>query len=164
MDYGFQDYVSLQDYAAWRRAVGLPDYEPIDADALGLDPVVSHWFGGRDPGPLYGAQTHWQADRVIDLIERYQREGQPWHVRLDFEEPHLPCFPTDRFALLYPAETLEPWGSFADTFANKPYIQEQQLWTWGIAHLDWAAWSQYLSRYLAVVSQIDDAVGVCLGR
>ena len=163
LDYGFQDYVSLQDYAAWRRAVGLPDYEPIDADALGLDPVVSHWFGGRDPGPLDGARTHWQADRVIDLIERYQREGQPWHVRLDFEEPHLPCFPTDRFALLYPAETLEPWGSFADTFANKPYIQEQQIWTWGIAHLDWAAWSQYLSRYLAVVSQIDDAVGRVLG-
>lgn len=159
LDYGFRDYVSLEDYSRWREAEGLPAYEPIDAEALGLDAVAARWFGGRDPAPLEAARTHWQVDRAIQLIESYQNAGQPWHVRLDFEEPHLPCYPTDRFSTMYSPEALDPWGSFGETFEHKPYIQEQQLWTWGIAHLDWAAWSQYLARYLAVVSQIDDAVG-----
>ncbi|MHB1318344.1 MAG: sulfatase/phosphatase domain-containing protein, partial [Anaerolineae bacterium] len=159
LDCGFRDYVSLEDYTRWRSGQRLPAYEPIDAQALGLDAVASRWFGGRDPVPVEAARTHWQADQAIAQIERYQATGQPWHVRLDFEEPHLPCFPTDRFAEMYSPDSLEPWGSIGETFRNKPYIQEQQLWTWGIAHLDWQAWSQYLARYLAVVSQIDDAVG-----
>ncbi len=150
--YGFGDWINAHDYAAWRQAQALPDYE---RDAF-------RWFGGLDPVPVEKTRTHWYAQRAIDLIERYQREGRPWHVRLDFDEPHLPCLPARPFADMYPPGDIPPWGSFAERFHNKPYIQRQQLASWGIEHLGWAEWSVFVSRYLAMVSQLDDAVGQVL--
>lgn len=152
LHYGFGDWINAQGYAAWRQAQALPDYE---RDA-------NHWFGGLDPVPVEKARTHWYAQRAIELIERYQREGRPWHIRLDFEEPHLPCLPAQPFADMYPPHTIPPWGSFAERFVDKPYIQRQQLASWGIEHLGWAEWSVFVSRYLAMVSQLDDAIGQVL--
>jgi arylsulfatase A-like enzyme len=165
LDYGFHDYVSVQDYGTWRRAEGLPAYEPVGAAVLGPAGgadgagVAARWFGGRDPVPVEQARTHWHAERAIDLIGRYAREGQPWHLRLDFDEPHLPCYATDTFLACVDPHEVAPWGSFGEDFGRKPYIQEQQLHTWGIAHLGWDSWAQYVARYLAVIAQVDDAIG-----
>jgi arylsulfatase A-like enzyme len=92
-------------------------------------------------------------------MRSYQQGSHPWHIRLDFEEPHLPCFPAGRFADLYSPERIPPWGSFEERFANKPYIQRQQLVTWGLEELTWREWSPFVSRYLGMVSQIDEAIG-----
>ncbi|MHB1296534.1 MAG: sulfatase-like hydrolase/transferase [Anaerolineae bacterium] len=149
LDYGYDDFIPPSAYTAWRRAQGLPgvayDGEP--------------WFGGVDPVPVEQAAPHWQVAQGVRLIETYQRQGRPWHVALNFDGPHLPCTPSGRFAEMYDAKDMPEWGSFRDTFQNKPYIQRQQLVSWGIEHLGWEVWSHYLARYLGMVSQIDDAVG-----
>ena len=163
LDFGFDDYVSTQDYATWRAGQGLPAYEPLDAGALGLDTLTSRWFGGRDPAPVEQSRTHWHADQAINLMHEYARQGQPWHIRLDFEEPHLPCYPAERFADLVDPDVIPPWGSFAETFRHKPYIQHQQLLTWGIQDLTWDVWGQYVAHYLGMVAQMDDAIGRVLG-
>ena len=159
-EYGFREWANAKDYAAWREGRGLGALQP-DSERMEMlrDKPVTRWFGGVDPAPVEQSRTHWYAERAIEMIRRYSEEGKPWHVRLDFEEPHLPCYPAGRYAEMYPPGDIPPWGSFSETFAGKPYIQRQQLVSWGIEGLTWREWSVYLSRYLGMLSQIDDAVG-----
>jgi len=160
LEFGFRETRDARDYAAWRKAQSLPDPRPDDLTRSALsDKPVARWFGGVDPAPVEQTRTHWYADQVIDMIHRYHADGQPWHIRLDLEEPHLPCYPAEPFASMYPPETIPPWGNFDETFAGKPYIQRQQLASWGIEDLTWREWSVFLSHYLGMISQIDDAVG-----
>ncbi len=159
-EFGFQDVVTAKDYAVWRKGRGLPDPRPDDiALSILKDKPVARWFGGVDPVVVEQSRPYWYADQTIALMRRYHAEGRPWHLRLDFEEPHLPCFPAIPFAEMYPPESIPPWGSFVETFAGKPYIQRQQLASWGTEELTWREWSVYLSHYLGMVSQIDAAVG-----
>ncbi len=148
-EFGFDAWWDASDYAAWRREQGLPDYE---RDSM-------PWFGGRDPAPVEQSKTHWYAEQAIALLRRYHAEGRPWHIRLDFDEPHLPCYPAGRYATMVAPESIPPWGSFEEHFVGKPYIQRQQLVTWGLENLTWREWSLFLARYLGIVGQIDDAVG-----
>ena len=152
LEFGYQEFVSVADYADWRRTQNLPD--PVTATGA--------WLGGHDPVPTSYSRTHWHAQQSIELIERFANTGTPWHVRLDFEEPHLPCYPTARFAALYDPAHIAPWANFGDEFANKPYIQKQMKRTWGIDTMTWDDWAPVVARYLAMVSQVDDAVGTVL--
>lgn len=120
------------------------------------------YFGERDPLPLEDTATHFIARQAIDRIQALSVQGVPWHVRLDFSAPHLPCRPADRFADLYRAQDMPPWGSFAETFANKPYIQRQQLYSWGIEDFTWEDFAPVVARYFGMISQLDDAVGQVL--
>src|SRR5690606_23208510 len=92
------------------------------------------WLGEVDPVPLEHTRTHWLADQAISLIEQYAGSDQPWHLRLDLPEPHLPCQPHQQFLDLYAEREIPQWRSFRDTFLNKPYIQKQQLLNWGLEH------------------------------
>ncbi|MCU6709127.1 sulfatase-like hydrolase/transferase [Paenibacillus sp. J5C_2022] len=146
--YGYDDYVSLQDYQQFRQAnYGPPAYN-------------NGFFGETDPVPIDDARTHWMADQAISLIERYECEHSgPWHVRLDFDEPHLPCRPSEPFASWYKPDEVPRWDSFNERFENKPYIQKQQLLNWQVEHYEWSDWSPTVARYYAAISQMDDAVG-----
>lgn len=146
-DFGYESYVSEQDYAAW-RAENHPD-------AL----CAFDWFGSVDPVPVPASHTHWLAQKAQEQIRRYARQSSPWHVRLDLSEPHLPCQPCAEFAKMYDPAALRAWPSFSDDFEGKPYIQKQNIYTWGNENRTWKDWSQYVARYFAVVSQVDDAVG-----
>jgi arylsulfatase A-like enzyme len=75
------------------------------------------------------------------------------------QEPHPPYRPAQAFDEKYSAEDIPRWGSFDDMFAGKPYIQKQQLLSWGIEHYGWNEWVPIVARYYAVISQMDDAIG-----
>ncbi|MGI6705525.1 MAG: sulfatase-like hydrolase/transferase [Clostridia bacterium] len=145
--YGFDDHVGDSDYNAFRKAK-YPDVQ-----------YVNGYFGEKDPIPLEDARTHWLAKQAIELIEKYEEEGVPWLMSIDFPEPHLPCRPAGKFAEMYKPEEIPPWGSFADTFEGKPYIQKQQLYSWKIENFSWEDWAPIVARYYGVVSQVDDAIG-----
>ncbi|MBO9610287.1 MAG: sulfatase-like hydrolase/transferase [Paenibacillaceae bacterium] len=149
--YGYDEYVSLQDYKAYRDGrYGVTEYR-------------HGFFGDTDPVPIQDSRTHWMARRTIDLLERYGRNRSvPWHVRLDFDEPHLPCRPSEPFASRYDPADVPPWDNFADSFANKPYIQRQQLLNWGVERYEWSDWAPTVARYYALISQMDDAIGTIL--
>lgn len=162
--FGFHDYVPLTAYDAWRRESGLPEYQPtLDQQVASVvHPSVHKFFGGRDPVPLAQTRTHWLAQRAIDMAKRYARGDQPWHIRLNFKEPHLPCYPAEPFFGRYDPADIPPWGSFAEEFADKPYIQQQQLESWRIGNLTWSEMSHFVARYLGMISQVDDAIGLLL--
>jgi arylsulfatase A-like enzyme len=147
-DFGYDSWIPLEDYDAW-RAQQHPD-QPISAD----------WFGGIDPVPTQDSRTHWMADRAAEFIREAAADAQqPWHLRLDFLEPHLPCQPTQEFASRYPAESVPEWRDFRDELENKPYIQRQQLLNWEVEDYDWEDWAPVVARYYAIIAQMDDAIG-----
>ncbi|MHB1461225.1 MAG: sulfatase-like hydrolase/transferase [Armatimonadota bacterium] len=151
-DCGFVDAIGQGGYAAYRASqnVGEPT---MDAYA---------WFGGEDPAAPEQTLTHWRARQAIGLMEQYVQSDQPWHLRLDFSEPHLPCVPSQHFLDMYNADDIEQWGNFPDSFNGKPYIHRQQLASWGLTEMQWSDWQRYLRRYFAMLTQVDDAVGTVL--
>jgi arylsulfatase A-like enzyme len=64
---------------------------------------------------------------------------------------------------MYDPRAVPPWGSFAERFEDKPYIQRQQLLNWGIEEYGWEDWAPIVARYYGIISQTDDAIGRVLG-
>lgn len=148
--YGFDHYVSEGDYAAFRHDK-YPDVH-----------FTNSWFGEEDPVTVEDSRTHWLADRATELIQQFSADDNPWHIRLDFPEPHLPCQPTAEFASMYDPKEIPEWGSFQDQFTDKPYIQRQQLLNWGVRDYTWEDWAPIVARYYAIITQMDAAIGKVL--
>lgn len=148
--YGFDDYVGEKEYRAFRSA----RYPGVK--------FTNGFFGEIDPVELPDTRTHWLADQALRLIESYAAAGRPWHLRLDFPEPHLPCQPHASFLARYESEEIPEWRSFSEPFRNKPYIQKQQLLNWGLEHYGWSDWEPIVRRYYAIIAQMDDAIGLVL--
>lgn len=147
--YGYDEYIdSDKEYQAWVSE----RYPELN--------YTEGYFGEVDPLRLEHTRTHRTASIAGELLERLAAASDaPWHLRVNFQEPHLPCRPAAVFAERYAPEDIPPWGSFGETFAGKPYIQEQQLLNWNIQHYSWDDWAPIVARYYAIVSQLDDAVG-----
>jgi len=148
--YGYGVYVSESDYRAFAEA-RYPDVT-----------YRNGYFGERNPIPFEDAEPHWFADRAIEAMERLRHGDAPWHVALHLAEPHLPCRPSAPFADMYDPAEVPEWPGFRETFANKPYIQRQQLYSWGVERFGWDDWAPVVARYYAVITQLDDAVGKVL--
>jgi arylsulfatase A-like enzyme len=116
-------------------------------------------IGNYETLPVDQCHTHVLARKCIDKIEELEQGDAPWHIRLDFSEPHLPCVPAEPFASMFPPETIPPWGNFEEDFKGKPYIQQQQIRNWCLEHWTWNEWSVYLSGYFGIIAQVDDAIG-----
>ncbi|UOF89620.1 sulfatase-like hydrolase/transferase [Fodinisporobacter ferrooxydans] len=148
--YGYEDYVPISAYEKLRNQK-YPDVT-----------YKNGWFGETNLVPVEDSRTHWLAKQANTMISKYVASGQPWHVRVDFPEPHLPCRPSGKFSTMYSPEEIPQWPNFAETFQNKPYIQKQQLVNWRIDQYTWEQWSPIVARYYGIISQIDDAVGLVL--
>lgn len=148
--FGYDSWVALEDYDAWREAAH--PGKPLSAD----------WFGGIDLVATADSRTHWMADRAGEFIRDAASSGSPWHLRLDFLEPHLPCSPSSEFAERNCPEDLPRWRNFDDSLLGKPYIQKQQLLNWEVEGWDWEDWAPIVARYYAVIEQLDDAIGLVL--
>jgi arylsulfatase A-like enzyme len=156
LDFGYGSYASEQDY----KDFVVQKYGPAAVSVKrGMSGKGRGLLGGIDPLPLEDSHTHWLARRAIDRMEAFGREGKPWHIRLDFVEPHLPCEPVQQFYDLFSAADIPPWSSLRDGFENKPYIQRQQPVTWKIDAFGWEDWRDSVRRYYAAVAQMDDAIG-----
>lgn len=122
------------------------------------------WLGCTSPVALEDSGTHWMADQACRMLENFSHSGKPWHMWVDYEEPHLPCRPSEPFASMYDPEEIAPWDGFGDSFENKPYCHAQQPVSWGIDQLTWQDFAPMVARYYGVVSQLDDAIGRILKK
>ena len=118
------------------------------------------WLGCESPVDVEDSGTHWMARQAVNMIERYAQDGKPWHIWVDYEEPHLPCRPSAPFSTMYDPQEIEPWDGFGDTFEHKPYIQKQQTISWATEDLTWNDdFRHMVARYFGVISQLDQAIG-----
>ena len=184
LDFGYDTYDGDEGYKAFREeAYGPAVYvNGIDGE---VDPVPpegahTHWLAGlacKRLGELTanddkrGDCAGFVADGDVKRCESGDIDadggvssvtGEPWHMRVDFTEPHPPYRPCAEFAGMYAACDVPVRDSFREDFTNKPYIQKQMIHTWGMENYDWKRWSEIIARYYAVVSQVDDAIGKIL--
>lgn len=147
--YGFDTYVPESDYTRWRMARGVP-----------ARPNHNGWFGETDPH-ITPAESRlaWGADRTIELIRNAADQAQPFFLRWDPSEPHLPNVVPEPFASRYDPTLIPPWPNFGDDLAAKPFIQRQQRRTWGIDEWTWAAWAPIVGRYLGEIALLDQQIG-----
>lgn len=150
--HGFHVFRDAQEYRAWRREQGLPPPQRTRG--------TFGYFGQPDVhAKPEQTRLAWGADRTIEVLETACASGQPWLVRWDPPEPHLPALPPEPFASMYGPASLSPWPSFHDTLANKPYIQRQQRHSWGVDGWTWSDWAPTVAYYLGVISELDAQVG-----
>lgn len=148
-------------------AFGFDFYIPEDVAAIDSiemlyrmpDNPVWPYTGFKSKLPIELAPCHKLAAQVINQIELYSKSEESWHIRLDFNEPHLPCVPSEPFASMYNPANIDPWPNFNEDFLRKPYIQSQQLHNWNIEKWAWTEWAVYLAGYFGIISQYDDAIG-----
>jgi arylsulfatase A-like enzyme len=95
--YGFDYSIGIDEYTCFRKTK-YPDMQ-----------YTGGWMGEVDPVPYQDNISHWLADQAVKQIEQNAQQGEPWHIRLDFPGPHLPCRPSREFAELYDAKEIPPW-------------------------------------------------------
>lgn len=127
------------------------------------DVGTTDWFGSVLPIPAEDCAPAWFARRVAHEITELNSGNAPWHIRLDLQEPHLPCQPAAEFAQQHPIQSVDPWSSFSEDFQDKPYIQYQQLINWGVQDWGWEHWAPVVARYRALIEEVDTAIGTVLG-
>ena len=143
LDFGYEDYVSEGELQSYQRK---------------MNPSLSFkkgFFGEVSPYPYEDSPTHRNAAHVIELVDKY--EGEPWHIKMDFAEPHLPCRPSEPFASMY--SEVPKWRAFDDTLEGKPFIQRQMRYNWNTADMSWEELGETARLYYGYISQVDDAVG-----
>lgn len=148
--FGYDAYIGEAEYRRYAEEL-FPDVR-----------FTGGFFGETNPIPVEHARTHWLAGKAVRELERLAAGGRPWHLALHFPEPHLPCRPSGRFASMYDPASVPEWAGFRETFADKPYIQRQQLYNWGVESWTWRQWAPVVARYYGVISQMDEAVGIVL--
>lgn len=149
LEFGFCDYVPEWEYRKWRKESALPDR-----------PRTKGWFGEVDPHiEPQQSRLAWGGGHLIRMLEFCAGRSDPFFLRWDPSEPHLPNVVPEPYASAYPPSQIEPWPSFGDTFEGKPYIQAQQLRTWKIDGWDWDRWAPVVGRYLGEVSLLDAQIG-----
>ncbi|MCU0500272.1 MAG: sulfatase-like hydrolase/transferase [Anaerolineae bacterium] len=147
--FGFEDYISNDGYKAWRKAQG-------------LDPAPrKNGFWGEVDGEITPDQSRlgWGASELIRLLGKASAGDRPFFLRWDTDEPHLPNVVPEPYASMYDPASIAPWPSFGDPLEGKPYIQRQQLRSWGIDGWTWEQWAPIVARYLGDVSLIDAQIG-----
>lgn len=118
------------------------------------------WLGCESPVALEDSGTHWMAGQASEMIRKFAAAGKPWHIWVDYEEPHLPCRPSAPFSTMYDPDHIQPWDGYGDEFIHKPYIHKQQTISWETDNLNWKDhFGPMVARYYGVVSQLDQAIG-----
>lgn len=149
-DFGYDEYISEWDIVQEIRK-NYPEYT-----------WKCDWRGEISPLPTEKSVTHLQVFKALEFLERNQ--SKDFHLRVDFADPHLPCRPSKEFAQMYSASEIPQWDGFAETFENKPYIQRQMVRNWDNQDKTWADFSETVALYYAMITQVDDAIGILLRK
>lgn len=155
--FGFDQWISNDAYDDWRAAQGLPERPGPNAE--------TGWFGQVDAGvEPEESRLAWGADRTIEQLEDLSTDDEPFLLRWDTFEPHLPNVVPEPYASMYDPDAIEPWGSFAEDLSNKPYPQQQVRRIWRLEGLTWEDWAPTVARYLGEITLLDHQLGRILER
>lgn len=162
-DAGFDMYIPEGAYGRWRQEKGIPRSELRETGwDISLTPEKFDWLirGGTDEYITpEQSKLHWGADTLIGWLEERVGKDEPFFLRWDPSEPHLTNVLPEPYASMYQPEDIPQWGSFAEDFHNKPYIQAQQLYSWGIQDWTWEDWAPVAARYYGEISLLDHEIG-----
>lgn len=123
---------------------------------------------GSDPFVMWGyvdgaeEQTPeaYSTECAVRMLRRFTREAGPWHLEVQYLQPHDPYLPLRKYLDRYDPRSIRVAGSFADRFHNKPGMHRRESATWGeITEDDYRAGR---AHYYAQTEQLDAQVGSLL--
>lgn len=139
---------------------GLPQYDENALERLVPDPEVGRLDAALDPRPVEASFPRFLANRAIERLERFAKEGTPFHLGVHFFGPHRPYIvPQEYYELYNPAEISLPESAVKETFGDKPAVHEEQFWYWQLDRVDVEDWRRLIAVYRGFVRQLDDEVG-----
>jgi len=162
--FGFDDYAGPDDedeeaLAEHRRRLGVraEQVEPHDTISTdhARDPTL---IAGTVDAPPEAMQSRFFADLTIERLRAHAEAEAPFLHRLDFVDPHHPYLVPEPYASMYDPDEIEPWRSFADTFAGKPGLHAEHLRRRGVRDFTWEDWAPAVAKYLASISLVSDEI------
>jgi arylsulfatase A-like enzyme len=149
--FGFEQYVSLGDYAAYRKQLGIPF--PRESNNY-LGPAA-----GVDPIAVEHCRAAFLTDNALRMLDEFSQDNEhPFFIRLDFHGPHPPMVIPEPYASMYDPASIHPHPNFDDPLTGKPAVQSIKRRHWGTESMTWEDWQPMLARYYGEVSLIDAQV------
>ncbi|MDE3166252.1 MAG: sulfatase-like hydrolase/transferase, partial [Acidobacteriota bacterium] len=140
LDFGYHDVAGITgcDPAILRNVDLNPDGVPRNGGTRAVHTKMMRW-PGSEPFVMWGhregdveATPEWRlAEQAIRMMRRFAGGSQPWHLEVQFTQPHDPYMPLKRYLDRYDAREIEVPKNFAETFAGKPGFHRRESETWG---------------------------------
>lgn len=110
-------------------------------------------------------QSHWIADRMIELIEE-SREDKPFFAFCSFVDPHHPFDPPEPYAGMYdPDKLAEPFSQEGELEDKPPHFQKARTGRgysnekYDYRKLTAHEWGEVKAAYYGMITLIDDNIG-----
>ena len=167
LDFGFHEVADLEgcDPRLIRQLDTNPD--KIDRVRGEIRSVPQRHFAwpGSAPFTMWGYREgseeatpeFYRAECAIHMMKRFARAGSPWHLEVQFVQPHDPYMPLKKYLDRYDARAIRVPASFRDTFEGKPGLHRRESETWGgITEGDYR---DGRAHYYAYAEQVDAQIG-----
>ncbi len=152
LDFGFDQYVSLSDYGAYRKELGIP----LPEEAMNYVTPVS----AVDPIPVEQCRPAFLADNAIRMMQEFSEDKErPFFIRLDFHGPHLPNVIPEPYASMYSLDDIEKPSTFDEDLSNKPGVQSIKRKHWEMEDMQWSTFREHMQRYYGEVTLLDHQMG-----
>jgi arylsulfatase A-like enzyme len=157
---GWGNPVQHPDYVAWLSERGLPPYR-LTREIRGAFPngQPGNLLAGVLDQPEEATFEYYLAERAIERLREdaaaFRENGQPFYLACHWFGPHLPyCIP-HAFFERYDPDRIELPPSIAETFEDKPRVQEHYAKHWGFDTLSLDDWRVLTAAYWGYVAMID---------
>lgn len=147
-------------YRAYLAERGLPEWRVRD-EIRGVFPngKPSLPMAGIYEGPVEGTYPYFLAELTIRRLQEYAASGQPFFLRTDFFEPHLPYYLPQEYADLYDPSLVARMPSMEETFVGKPRVHKWYSLHWAFDTYPWEVWQKVTAMFWANVTLIDEQIG-----
>lgn len=166
LDHGFEGY-SLpgygkrfisDDYLDYLKSKGLTEPE-FKATVNVENKAIAGYLDGETEATV----EYFQAEKTIELMNKYSQMQKPFFLTLQFWGPHEVSMPTKEFAEMYPPENIKLWENYYDDLKDKPiqyrrHRDELECWYYGASKLGPEKWKEVTSMYYAYNTLIDSQV------
>jgi arylsulfatase A-like enzyme len=94
---------------------------------------------------------------AIRMLRRFTAGSQPWHLEVQYIQPHDPYMPLKRYLDRYDTRSIAVAKSFGDDFHNKPGLHRRESQSWGAITED--DYRRSRAHYYAQTEQLDAQIG-----
>ena len=166
LEFGFQEVADLTSYRDAARDSANSRVQLPRPSAPLRRTVTRHmqWPGsssfemwGYNEGPEESTPEHRRTDSAIQVMQSLSAGGQPWHLEVQYIEPHDPYFPLKKYLDRYDPHSIPVPKNFADDFRGKPGLHRRESESWGRITEDDVRQSR--AHYYALTEQLDTQVG-----
>jgi arylsulfatase A-like enzyme len=166
LDFGFHEVADLQgcDPKLIRQLDTNPDGVKREKGLRAVPRRRMQWPGsepftmwGYREGPEEATPEFYRAECAIRMMKRFARAEKPWHLEVQFVEPHDPYMPLKQYADRCDPREIRVPKSFSETFEGKPGMHRRESESWG--HITDDDYRNGRAHYYAYTEQVDAQIG-----